>query len=373
MKIKVNTSEFLKAIHAVEGVITTREIKSILSNLKIEAEGKETFLSATDLEISIKTSVPADVTQEGNVSLPAKQLSSFFKTIHFEDTNLSLEESDSNSSIVYITDASGKNDYKSKISGMDADEIKTISKIDSSQVSSFPSTLINDMIRKTSYAIAHEDQRFIFNGLYMIPNGDKLIFVGADGRRLCKIERTLPSPLQFKDSIIVPAKAIREISKMIATSEVGNIGLIDGQIYVSANNIELLCKLIEGNFPNYEQVIPKNTKFSTSISKEEFQVSLRQVLTAAEEPSRQVRLTFSKNNLNLFAQTLGASEASINKPIEYSGDEVTIAFKGEYLMDIFRSIDDNEVKIEFSDANSPVIFKDPSDPEFISVIMPMKL
>nr|WP_100764838.1 DNA polymerase III subunit beta [Leptospira ellisii]PJZ93597.1 DNA polymerase III subunit beta [Leptospira ellisii] len=373
MKIKVNTSEFLKAIHAVEGVISAREIKSVLSNLKIEAEGKEVFLSATDLEISIKTSVPAEVVQSGSISLPAKQLSSFFKTINFEETTLSLEESDGDSSIAYITDSSGKNDYKSKISGMDAEEIKTISKVSSSQISSFPSTLINDMIRKTSYAIAHEDQRFIFNGLYMIPNGDKLIFVGTDGRRLCKIERTLPSPLQFKESIIVPAKAIREISKMIATSETGNIGLVEGQIYASANNIELLCKLIEGNFPNYEQVIPKSTKFSTGISKDEFQVALRQVMTAAEEPSRQIRLTFGKNNLNFFAQTLGASEASINKPIEYSGDEVTIAFKGEYLMDIFRSIDDNEVKIEFSDSSSPVIFKDPSDPEFISVIMPMKL
>ncbi|AVQ13671.1 DNA polymerase III subunit beta [Leptospira santarosai] len=373
MKIKVNTSEFLKAIHAVEGVISAREIKSILSNLKIEAEGKEVSLSATDLEISIKTSLPAEIVQAGSISLPAKQLSNFFKTIHFEETVLSLEESDGESSVVYITDASGKNDYKSKISGMDAEEIKTISKVNSSQISSFPSTLINDMIRKTSYAIAHEDQRFIFNGLYMIPDGNKLIFVGTDGRRLCKIERTLPSPLQFKDSIIVPAKAIREISKMIATSETGNIGLIDSQIYASANNIELLCKLIEGNFPNYEQVIPQSSKFSTTISKEEFQISLRQVLTAAEEPSRQVKLTFSKNNLNLFAQTHGASEANINKPIEYSGNEITIAFKGEYLMDIFRSIDDNEVKIEFSDASSPVIFKDPSDPEFISVIMPMKL
>ncbi|PJZ71074.1 DNA polymerase III subunit beta [Leptospira perolatii] len=373
MKIKVNTSEFLKAIHAVEGVISAREIRSVLSNLKLEAEGNTVSVSATDLEISIKTSLNAEVMQSGNISLPAKQLSSIFKTIHFEEALLSKEETEQDSSITYITDATSKNDYKTKLNGMDAEEIKTISKVDPSSVSEFPTGLFSEMIRKTSYAIAHEDQRYIFNGLYMIPKEDRLIFAVTDGRRLCKIERRLPAPLKFKEAVIIPAKAIREISKMIATAETGKIGIVDQQIYVNANHIELLCKLIEGNFPNYEQVIPKSSKFHAIIPKENFQIYLRQALIAAEEPTRQIRLTFSNQNLNFYAQTQGVNEVSINMPIEYTGDETTIAFKGEYLSDIFKSIDDNEFRIEFSDSSSPTVFKDPSDPEFISVIMPMKI
>ncbi|EQA44817.1 DNA polymerase III, beta subunit [Leptospira broomii serovar Hurstbridge str. 5399] len=373
MKIKVNTSEFLKSIHAVEGVISAREIRSILSNLKLEAEGSTVSISATDLEISIKTSLSADVQESGSISLPAKQLSSIFKTIHFEEALLSKNDSETDSSITYITDATKKNDYKTKLNGMDAEEIKTISKVDPSIISEFPTALVGEMIRKTGYAIAHEDQRYIFNGLYMVPKEDKLIFAVTDGRRLCKIERNLPSPLKFKEAVIIPAKAIREISKMITTAETGKIGIVDNQIYVNANNIELLCKLIEGNFPNYEQVIPKSSKFFALIPKENFQIYLRQALIAAEEPTRQIRLTFSKDNLNFYAQTQGVNEVSINMPIDYSGDEITVAFKGEYLSDVFKSIDDNEFRIEFSDSSSPVVFKDPSDPDFISVIMPMKI
>lgn len=373
MKIKVNTSEFLKAIHAVEGVISAREIRSILSNLKLEAEDSSVSISATDLEISIKTSLQAEVSKAGTISLPAKQLSSIFKTIHFEEALLSTEGNEADSTITYITDATKKNDYKNKLNGMDAEEIKTISKVDPSLVSDFPTSIFGEMIRKTGYAIAHEDQRYIFNGLYMVPKGDKLVFAVTDGRRLCKIERTLSTPLKFKDPVIIPAKAIREISKMITTAELGKIGIVENQIYVNANHIELLCKLIEGNFPNYEQVIPKSSKFGAVIPKESFQIYLRQALIAAEEPTRQVRLTFSSNNLNFYAQTQGVNEVSINMPIEYSGEETTVAFKGEYLSEVFKSIDDNEFKIEFSDSSSPVVFKDPSDPEFISVIMPMKI
>ncbi|PJZ27153.1 DNA polymerase III subunit beta [Leptospira hartskeerlii] len=373
MKIKVNTSEFLKAIHAVEGVISAREIRSVLSNLKLEAETSSVSISATDLEISIKTSLNAQVEKSGDISLPAKQLSSIFKTIHFEEALLSTEDSDADSSITYITDATKKNDYKNKLNGMDAEEIKTIPKVDASNISDFPTAMFAEMIRKTSYAIAHEDQRYIFNGLFMVPKGDKLVFAVTDGRRLCKIERPLSTTLKFKDSVIIPSKAIREISKMIATAETGKIGIIDNQIYVNANQIELLCKLIEGNFPNYEQVIPKSSKFSAVIPKEGFQIYLRQALIAAEEPTRQIRLTFTKNNINFYAQTQGVNEVSINMPIDYSGDEVTVAFKGEYLSDVFKSIDDNEFRIEFSDSSSPVVFKDPSDPDFISVIMPMKI
>ncbi|MCE9500263.1 MAG: DNA polymerase III subunit beta [Leptospira sp.] len=372
MKFRVKTTEFQKAINAVEGVISVREIKSILSNVKVEAENDKIFLSATDLEISIKASLNAKIDKPGNTSLPAKQLNRTFKEINFSET-LVETDSDQNSLKVKITDAEEKYDFKAYINSLEGDEIKTISKVDESKIFDFPCHTFMEMIRKTSYSVAQEDTRFVFNGLFLTCKDRKVSFVGTDGRRLAKIDRTFPVNLPFEKGIIVPHKAIKEIAKMIDSHETGKIGLIENQVYISIGSVELLCKLIEGSYPDYDQVIPKSVNHSVKIGKENLTVALRQAIIAAEEPSKQIRVAFKKNILNINSSTAGASEVSINIPIDYNDEETVIAFKGDYLSEVIRSIDDSEIIIEFTNQNSPVIFKDPGDAEFISIIMPMKI
>ena len=148
---------------------------------------------------------------------------------------------------------------------------------------------------------------------------------------------------------------------------------ISSEDLIKINEIELLCKLIDGNYPDYEAVIPKETHNNIKMPKDKFLVALRQALIAAEEPSRQLRLRFNDNNLHINASTPGTTEANINIPVDYSGEDTTIAFKGDFLLDIVKSIEDQEIIIEFNNSNAPVVFKDPSDPQYISVVMPMKL
>lgn len=374
MKFIINSQEFQKAISAVEGVITVREVRSILSNIKIESSGDKVYLSATDLEISIKHSVPAQIEEEGNTLIPAKQLGNTFKTVNFPRAFVQTDpDKDGTNSKTLITDAEKKESYEMYINGIDNDDIRTIANVKSSEVVDFPCIILSEMIKKTNYAVAVDDTRFVFNGNYLIASEGKIIMVGTDGRRLSKIERTIPNSLPFSKGVIIPHKAIKEILKMIDTAETGKIGIIDNQIYIHIGNTELLCKLIDGNYPDYEAVIPKDLKSKAIINKELFLTKVRQALVSAEEPSRQIKLEFSKNNLQISASTQGSQEAHISLTIDYNGDDLAIAFKGDYLVDVAKSIDDQELHFHFSTSNSPVIVKDPSDSQYTAVIMPMKI
>lgn len=371
MKFSVNTSDFQKAINSVEGVITAREIKSSLSNIKIEAIKDKVFLSATDLEISIKTHIEAEIKQEGAISLPARQLSSAFKTINFKETQIEVDEETGHRT--FITDKTGTVDFKFDINGMEIEEIQTIPEIPAKYISDFSCFEFAKMIKKTSYSIAIEDTRFVFNGLYITSKDKELIFVATDGRRLSRIKKNIGLKMPFEKGVIVPHKAIKEISKMIESTEAGKIGLYENQIYLAIDKTEILCKLIDGAYPDYQAVIPKSSSNMVTLPKEQLQIAVKQALIAAEEPSRQIRLGFSQNNLNVNASTPGATEMNINIPVEYDSEEIQLGFKGEYLSDIMKVIEDDLIEIEFSSSGAPAVFKDPADQDFLSVIMPMKL
>lgn len=373
MKFHVKTSEFQKAISSIEGVITAREVKSALSNIKIEAEEEKIFLSATDLEISLKTSIPAKVLSSGIGSIPAKQLSSTMKSINFPETSLEVKPDDEGAVRTLITDAQDKIDFKMYINGVDSEEVKTIGKIEDEHKKEIPCFTLAHMIKKTSYSVALEDTRYVFNGLFLSSTPDKIILVGTDGRRLAKIERDVVNDLPFEKGVIIPHKAIREILKIIENNDSGKMGYIDNQVYLGVKDAELLCKLIDGNYPDYEAVIPKETKYAVRVNKDNFIIVLKQAMIAAEEPSKQIRLGFSNGHLNISSSTPGTTEVSINIPLEYDGEEMTIAFKGDYLSDVVKSVDDADIDIRFNNPNSPVLFKDPSDEKYLSVIMPMKL
>lgn len=373
MKFHVKTNDFQKAISMVESIVPTREVKSSLSNILIEAEENRIFLSATDLDISIKTSLAANVLSSGHGSIPAKQLGNIVKTINFPETSIEFKWDEEENLRTIITDAQEKVDFKMVINGYEEEEQKKIPKIEDTQKQEFPANIISQMIKKTFHAVAVEDTRYVFNGLFFSATKDTLTVVATDGRRLAKIQRKLENSFPFEKGIIIPHKAVREIIKILENAETVNLRHIQDQLYVSDGKSELLCKLIEGNYPDYDAVIPKSSKHSARINKEEFSVALRQALIVAEEPSHQVRLTFQKDKLNINSSDPGTTEASISLNVDYTGDDLTIAFKGDYLVDLTRVIEAQEIEIRFNNPNSPALFFDLADSQFVSVIMPMKI
>ena len=374
MKIKINTTEFKKSISKVDSIITSRELHSIYSTLHIKTGEDEIFITSTDLQITIKNTVEADVIEEGSVCIPSKQLSSIINNLNFENILLEVKQSEEEDSyVIYIKDADGKYKYISQINGMEPEDIATIPDYKLEQLEKFDSDIFKDMLDKVFYAVAKDDSRHIFNGLLLEVKDKKLIFVGTNGRRLCKVSRDFISNTEFGQNLIIPHKAISEFRKIMNDFGTGYFGIIEDQLLIKAGDIELLCKLIEGRFPDYEDVIPTSNNKTALVPKLELQLALKQATSTAEEPTKQIIFTFSKNNLNVYSISPGVSETSIDIDLAYEKDESKLAFKSEYLTDVFRCIQDDFIKVEFTDSVTPVVFLDNSDSDFIAVVAPMKI
>jgi len=371
MKFKVDRQEFHRALGIVEGIIPSREIRSIISNIHIEAEKDRAILTATDLEMGIKTSLAVQTEEKGKITLPAKKLSQSIR--EFRGTQIALHSDADNH--VTIQDPSGGSKAKITLMGSPSEEFPIISTMPENKFVPFPPEITMEMIRKTSYSIAEEDSRYVFNGLFVINQGANVSFVGTDGRRLAKIQRAFPSALPFTEGVILPNKAVRELSKLLDSTESGGVAYDEKErrIHFRIGGVDLICKLIDGQFPDYRQVIPQKLSSTLKLSRTQFENSLRQVAVMASEPTRQVRVGFGPSQISFSASTPDLGEAQDNMPSDYSGEEMVIAFNSNYLLDVIRVINVDEFNIGFSSSSSPVVIQDPSDPDFIAVIMPMKI
>lgn len=371
MKFKVDKQKFQKAIHIVEGIISARDIRSIVSNVLIETDEGRIIVTATDLEIGIKTSVEGEILSSGSITIPAKKLSQSVK--EFRGTTLSLESTEEDR--VVLQDADGKSKARIVLMGTSGEEFPPIGSLPDDQFKSFPTAIAMEMIRKTSYAIAEEDARYVFNGLFLTNTKNQMSFVGTDGRRLAKIDRDFPDSLPFEQGVILPNKAVKELMRLLDSSESGQIALDqkESRVHFRIGSVDLICKLIEGQFPDYTQVIPKQLEYKLEINRDELENSLRQVAVMAAEPTRQVKISFSKEDTIIAASTPDLGEAQDSLSVDYSGEDITIAFNSNYLLDVIRALNVEKITLGISSPNAPAVIMDPDDNHFVAVIMPMKL
>lgn len=371
MKFIVDRQDFHKALAKIEGIISSREIRSVVSNILIETAEDRLILTATDLEIGLKTYVSAQIENTGIIAVPARKLSQTIREFRFDRILLETEDD----TRINILDASGKGRARTTLMGSPGEEYPGIPLLPDDRFQSLPGGLALEMIRKTGHSIAEDDARYVFNGLYLVNRESRTAFVGTDGRRLAKVEKEFPQPLPFDQGLILPGKAVRELQKHLSADLEGGIAYDekDRRLHFRLGDVQLSAKLIEGQFPDYDQVIPKKIEQRLTINRLELENTLRHVSVTAAEPSRQIRLTFSEQGITVLSQTpdVGESQDVINA--DYSGEEMTIAFNSYYLMDILRVLTSEEITLCFSSPSAPALILDPNDEFFISVIMPMKL
>ncbi|MBX7058668.1 MAG: DNA polymerase III subunit beta [Leptospirales bacterium] len=371
MKFKVDRQEFHKAIATVDSIIPAREIRSIISNILIEAEPDRITLTATDLEMGIKTSLPVQTERKGQLTLPAKKLSQAIR--EFRGAEISFQ-SDADNRIT-IQDATGVSKARITLMGSASNDYPQIPTLPDNRYNAFPVSMAVEMIRKCAYAMAEEDARYVFNGLFVTSDGPRVAFVATDGRRLSRVVREFPQALPFKEGVILPNKAVREMLKLLDSSEEGRIAFDekDRRVYLRIGGVDLITKLIDGQFPDYEQVVPKKLAHRISLDRAAFENSLRQVAVMAAEPSRQVRLSFGGGALNIAASTPDIGEGQDTLPADYSAEEITIAFNSNYLLDVLKTIGGGAIRAGFSTSSAPAVIEDPDDKDFVAVIMPMKI
>jgi DNA polymerase-3 subunit beta len=231
------------------------------------------------------------------------------------------------------------------------------------------------MFRKAAFAVSTDETRYVLNGVYMQVEKGLIKLVSTDGRRLAFISREAGDK-KIQRSAIIPTKAVNELQRMLNSDEKGEdvlVGISDNQIAFKVGSVTIISRLIEGSFPNYDQVIPKKHEVQIKLSVKEALQAVRQMSTLAMDKASAIRFTFAKNTLRISAsaQGLGSGEAEID--IEYNGQLLEIAFNPQFLIDILKNSDDDVVAMELTGSLNPALVRPMKDPNYLCVVMPMRL
>ncbi len=366
MKITISKEELLHGLQAVQNVVGTRSTLPILGNVLLKAVGKKLELRATDLDVSVEGAVGADVSKEGTTTLPAKRFFGLVREI--ENGEIEIEVNNKNECSVHA----GASKYK--LRGTAAEEFPALPKFKERGQVKIGQSKFREMLRKTSYAISSDETRIVLNGLFIKLDDDKISIVATDGRRMALVEEQIEGD-GAKEEFIVPAKAIGELNRLMGSAGEIGIRMSDTQVEFSltqenAEEIKIYSKLIEGKYPDYRQVIPKDSDQRVSLGREELLHALRRAEQVTSDKANSVSLNFNNNNLTISANSPEVGEGRESLAINYKGPEIEVSFNPSFLMDPLKILESDEVHIELKDKLSPGVLK--SNTPFLYVLMPMR-
>jgi len=371
MQFHISKDVFLKGLTKVQGIIEKRHTIPILANVLIEAKNSEIVITATDLEVGIKSSYPSDVVTEGKVTVSAKKLFEIIKEL----PNKTVQFTSKSNFWVEIT--CEKSIFN--LVGLSPEEFPKFPDINGS-LSQVETEVLSEMIDKTIFSVSNDETKFNLTGIFIKSEVDDLknniVFVSTDGHRLSMIERNLSSDLdeKFKEGFILPKKGINEIRKIIdSTDEKVNIGISENNFSVSTDTTKLIMRMVDGDFPDYKRVIPEKTSNSAVINREVFLHSLRRISVLSSEKSKGVKVNLSNDSLTLYSSNPDIGDAKEEIDVVYTGSEISIGFNAKYIIDILQSISKENIIFFLKDNISPGLIQPENDEDYLAVVMPMRL
>jgi DNA polymerase-3 subunit beta len=336
----------------------------ILGNVLLETTSKgELRLIGTDLEVGISTTMPVEVMKEGSITVPAKKINEIIRELPEGDVEITVSKNNA------VNIKAGKAFFK--IMGLTKEDYPKLPEWSSKDSIELDQALIKEGLALTSFAISYDETRYVLNGVMVSVKGNKIRFVATDGRRLAFIEREFKNKSGQEFEMIVPVKAVQELIKMLAWEGTVNVIPSQNQAVFNMGETYLVSRLIEGHFPNYEQVIPKTEKTKTSANREELLQAIRRaaLLTSADSPA--VKLDFVKGKILVSSRSPNLGEAKEELSADVSGDEVAIGFNPHYLIDVLKNLDIENVSFSLSDPDKPGLLKGKDG--YMYVVMPMQL
>ncbi|MCS7063663.1 MAG: DNA polymerase III subunit beta [Methylacidiphilales bacterium] len=364
MKCILSKESLHQALQTVLLAADQKTTMPVLSNTLIQAKDGKISLTATDLDNAIKITIDGTVEKPGATTLPARRLSTVVRELPTPELAFTVDSKNN------ATIESGQATFK--ILGLPEEEFPPFPTVEGSRTYTLTQKTLREMIRKTSYAMASDDTRRMLMGtLFSFQNG-KLTLVATDGKRLALTEHEMEITKSQELDIIVPSKAIRNLETILSDSEAPLTLTVadEKQIAFSLGNTILVTKLVEGKYPNYRQVIPTEAKERVIIDREHFLNALRRVSCLAPDLHTAVRLTFTKNKLELSTHLPDVGEAKETIALDYKGKDFAIAFNPVYLMEPVRNLDTETLFFDYTDELSPGVIKH-SKP-FLYVIMPIR-
>ena len=375
MEFKINSTDLLKALSHIHGIVEVRHTLPILSNIILEAKDDKLILSSTNLDIYCSDKIKAEVLQSGEVSVSAVTFFEIIKRLPSGSEVLMIMEEGENE----IRLTCGRSKFN--LSTLKTDDFPIISDSDLSTNFVLSADELIRIIDKTKFAVSNEETRYYLNGIFLHKAERNSIqflrAVATDGHRLAQYDIPLPQGAEDITGIIIPKKTIYELRKVLddANGDV-SVSLNENKIKFSFNDLKVVSKVIDGTFPDYTKVIPqKNDKnFKTNNSDLKNAIDRVSAVAANEESkSKAIKFCIENNSLSLSVESQSKGSANEMIDVNYSGDKVDIGFNSKYIIDICNEVDGDEINISLSDSISPAIILDKTDENLFFVLMPMRI
>ena len=365
MRLTIPQPHLLKTLQTVEHAVNDRSTLPILTNVLLETREGELILTATDLDVGIRCRFPlTQPTEQGAVALPARKLTTIIRELPEELITLEARKNH------IATLQCGASSFR--IPGLPAEDFPVLPAVESDHPVTIPQGTLKALIAKTAHAMSMEETRFILNGALLNAQKSELTIVATDGRRLAMARGQLNEPVKQSLQAVIPAKAIRELGRLLQddTDDVAIALLKENQLNFRFGPVAVLTRLIEGQFPQYEKVIPAPSKHIATCDRQLFMSAVRRASLMTTAASQAVVFELTANRLIVLKESAELGSAREELPVTYTGPALTVAFNPEFWLDALKTIDTDEVAIEMAGPDRPAVIR---QPDFTFLVLPMKV
>ena len=372
MNFTIEKETFLKGLGRIQGIVEKRNTIPVLANVLLEGIDGELHITATDLEVGMRSSYPANILKPGKITISAKKIYEIIKEL--PDREVAFCSKDN----CWIEVRCGKALFN--IVGLSADEFPKFPQAEQGNGVALSSPLCKEIIEKTWFAMSQDESKYNLNGIYMKAfeekDGVRLRLVATDGHRLALIDKPISgkAPEELKRGLILPRKGVTELKRLAEEGDTDlNLSFQENNAVVRKGQTVVVMRLVDGDFPDYERVIPKGNDQEALIAVDPFLHALRRMLILSSEKSRGVKMQIRPGLLEVSSSNPELGDAREELDLDYQGPEMAIGFNARYLLDILQVQDDLRVKMIFKDHLSPGLFCPDKGDGFLAVVMPMRL
>lgn len=362
MKITIKREELLRGIQTVQNVISSRSTLPILSNILLKCENNSLRINATDLDIGISCEIPVDIVETGAITIPAKRFSDIVRELPSGDVLIHAKKTNQ-------IDIEG-DQCRFKLQGLPADEFPKFPEFHDKEVIQMEQSILKDMFRLTSFSVSHEESRYVLNGVLVEIEGENVRMVATDGRRMAKITKPLLKEFKQKIKAIIPIKAVQEIGRNL--KDEGQVSIVIGtnQVLVDIGGVLIATRIIDGEFPNYNQVIPKPVKTKARVNTQEFFSAIKRANLLATPDFQAVKFEIFKDKIVVSKTTPDVGESREEIFAEYTGEEVIVGFNPAFLIDFLKNVEQEEIEMEINGPDKPAVIR---IEEYLYLVLPMRI
>ncbi len=363
MKIKIFKENLLQGILKVQNVVSPKATLPILTHILVETKKNSCIrLYATDLDIGISCDIPVQIFEEGAITIPAKKFSDIIKELPTGDVIISTKK---NNQVEIEGDK-----FLFKLNGLPKEEFPKFPDFKNAEAILLDQAVLKEMLRMTSFAVSHEEARYVLNGVLLEINGNNIRIVATDGRRLAKIDRSLTTNVKKEIKIIVPVKAVNEIVRNLKEEGTTSFMIGTNQILFDVNNVLIATRIVEGEFPNYNQVIPVEQKVKIKMNTQEFLSAIKRANLLATPDFQAVKFEVFKEKLVVSKITPDVGESREEVAIEYGGGETIVGFNPSFFIEVLKNINEEKINLELLGPDKPGVIR---LQDYLYLALPMRI